>query len=43
MPEELRNKFQFYTHADNQLSFISEIAKSNELKMIEYIKTDKRE
>lgn len=38
MPEELRNKFQFYTHADNQLLFISEIAKGNELKMIEYIK-----
>ena len=38
MPEELRSKFQFYTHADNQLTFISEIAKGNDLKMVEYVK-----
>lgn len=38
IPEELREKFQFYTHAAGQLPFISEIAKGNDLKMKEYVK-----
>ena len=38
MPEELRGKFQFYTHSDNQLSFISEISKGNDLKMAAYVR-----
>lgn len=38
IPEELREKFQFYTHADGQLDFISEISKDNDVKMKEYIK-----
>lgn len=36
--EELRDKFQFYTHADNQLPFITDIAKGNDKKMALYIK-----
>ena len=39
IPEELREKFQFYTHAAGQLDFITEIAKGNDLKMKEYVKT----
>ena len=39
IPEELREKFQFYTHAAGQLDFITEIAKDNEVKMREYVKT----
>ncbi len=38
IPEELRDKFQFYTHADNQLPFISEISKGNDKKMADYVK-----
>lgn len=38
IPEELREKFQFYTHADNQLPFITEISKGNDIKMKEYVK-----
>lgn len=38
IPEELREKFQFYTHAAGQLDFITEIAQGNEVKMKEYIK-----
>ena len=38
MPEELKAKFQFYTHAENQLEFISEIAKGNDVKMANYVK-----
>lgn len=38
IPEELRDKFQFYTHADNQLSFISEISKGNDEKMAMYVR-----
>lgn len=39
IPEELREKFQFYTHAAGQLDFITEIAKGNDVKMKEYVKT----
>lgn len=38
IPEELREKFQFYTHAAGQLDFITEIAKGNDVKMKEYVK-----
>lgn len=38
IPENLREKFQFYTHADNQLPFITEIAKGNDEKMAAYVK-----
>ena len=38
IPEELKEKFQFYTHAAGQLNFISEIAKGNDVKMKEYVK-----
>lgn len=39
MPEILRGKFQFYTHADNQLGFISKITKGNEKKIRDYVLT----
>lgn len=39
MPESLRGKFQFYTHADNQLEFISEITRENEQKIRDYVLT----
>ncbi len=39
IPEELREKFQFYTHATGQLPFITEIAQGNNKKMKEYVKT----
>lgn len=39
MPESLRGKFQFYTHADNQLEFISEITRDNEQKIRDYVLT----
>lgn len=38
IPEELREKFQFYTHAAGQLDFITKIAKGNDVKMKEYVK-----
>lgn len=38
IPEDLREKFQFYTHADNQLPFISEISQGNDKKMEAYVK-----
>ena len=38
IPEELREKFQFYTHAAGQLDFITEIAKGNDVKMKDYVK-----
>lgn len=38
IPEELRDKFQFYTHAVNQKPFITEISKGNDLKMANYVK-----
>ena len=38
IPKELREKFQFYTHAAGQLDFITEIAKGNDMKMKEYVK-----
>ena len=37
MPEELRAKFQFYTHSENQEAWISDITKSNYEKMRVYI------
>ena len=37
MPEELRAKFQFYTHAENQEDWISDITKGNYEKMRTYI------
>lgn len=37
MPEDLKVKFQFYTHAENQLPFISKITKGNRDKMKRYI------
>jgi len=37
MPENLRGKFQFYTHAEDQLPFISEITKGNEQKIRNYV------
>ena len=39
IPEELRDKFQYYTHADNQQPFISEITKGNDSKMADYVRT----
>lgn len=38
IPVELRDKFQFYTHSADQLPFITEIAKGNDLKMKQYVK-----
>ena len=38
MPEELKSKFQFYTHSENQEAWISDITKGNYEKMREYIK-----
>ena len=38
IPEELRDKFQFYTHADHQVPFISEISKGNDQKMAAYVR-----
>ena len=38
IPEDLRGKFQFCTHAENQLPFITEVAKGNNVKMKEYVK-----
>ena len=38
MPEDLKAKFQYYTHAENQMDFITEIAKGNDVKMAEYVK-----
>lgn len=32
MPEELKEKFQYYTHSENQMPFITEIAKGNSIK-----------
>lgn len=37
MPENLKGKFQFYTHADNQLDFISNITSNNEQKIRNYV------
>ena len=37
IPKELREKFQFYTHAADQLDFITEIAKGNDAKMKNYV------
>ena len=37
MPEELRAKFQFYTHAENQEGWISDITRGNYEKMRAYI------
>ena len=37
MPEDLRAKFQFYTHSENQESWISDITKGNYEKMRLYI------
>ena len=39
MPESLRGKFQFYTHADKQLEFISDITVGNEQKRRNYVLT----
>ena len=39
MPKEISNKFQFYTHSDKQLDFISNITKDNNIKIKQYIKT----
>ena len=39
IPEELREKFQFYTHSTGQLDFITDIAKGNDVKMKEYVRT----
>ena len=38
MPEILRGKFQFYTHAEEQLEFISNITKGNEQKIRNYVR-----
>ncbi len=38
MPDELKQKFQFYTHSENQMDFITDIAKGNDMKMVEYVK-----
>ena len=38
IPEDLKSKFQFYTHAAGQLDFITDIAKGNNAKMKEYVK-----
>lgn len=37
IPENLRDRFQFYTHAENQLDFISNITKDNEIKIKNYV------
>ena len=37
MPEELKAKFQFYTHSENQEAWISDITKGNYIKMRAYI------
>ena len=37
IPETFRDKFQFYTHAENQLEFISNITKGNEEKIRNYV------
>ena len=37
MPEDLRAKFQFYTHSENQESWISDITKGNYEKMRSYV------
>lgn len=37
MPEQLLGKFQYYTHAEDQLDFISNITKGNEQKIESYI------
>lgn len=37
MPEDLREKFQFYTHSENQEAWISDITKGNIEKMRAYI------
>ncbi len=38
IPSTFRDKFQFYTHAEDQLDFISEITKGNEEKIRKYVK-----
>ncbi len=38
IPEELREKIQFYTHSDSQFAFISEISKGNIEKMATYVR-----
>lgn len=38
MPEELKAKFQYYTSAQDQMDFITEIAKGNNEKMAEYVR-----
>ncbi|MGN1375299.1 MAG: NAD-dependent epimerase/dehydratase family protein [Prevotella sp.] len=38
IPAEFSEKIQFYTHADDQLQFISDIAKDNDRKMADYIR-----
>jgi ADP-L-glycero-D-manno-heptose 6-epimerase len=38
MPEKLRGKFQFYTHAEDQLEFISKITQGNEQKIRNYVR-----
>jgi ADP-L-glycero-D-manno-heptose 6-epimerase len=37
MPERLRGKFQFYTHAEDQPTYISNITKGNEEKIRNYV------
>ena len=37
MPEDLKAKFQFYTHSENQESWISDITKGNYEKMRAYV------
>lgn len=39
IPATFRDKFQFYTHAEGQLDFISEITKGNEQKIRNYVMT----
>lgn len=38
MPQELRDKFQFYTHAEGQPDFVSDITRGNDEKMGKYVK-----
>ena len=38
IPAELVDKFQFYTYAESQLPFISEIARDNDRKMADYVR-----
>lgn len=38
IPEELREKIQFYTYSDSQFAFISEISKGNIEKMATYVR-----